>query len=68
MRRRNIMNRCETCSNRQICGKTNANGCNHYDISFTRSEVLDMLRKVDAKRKNLILRAIENVYKIKLAY
>jgi hypothetical protein len=62
------MNICRNCANNQICGKKNLGECEHYDVSFTRSEIFSMLKKADDKTRTLMLNAVEKVYKIKLAY
>jgi hypothetical protein len=62
------MNLCKNCSNNEICGNKHKHECEHYDISFTRSEVMAMLKGADEKKKVSILNAVEHVYKIKLAF
>lgn len=59
---------CNECCNRSFCGDKGMASCEHFDISYTRSEVFDMLTKADDISKKAILSAVENVYKIKLAY
>ena len=60
-----------SCADRirkHFCGDKKAVNCEHYDISYTRSEVFNMLNSADESTKKSILSAVENVYKIKLAY
>lgn len=59
---------CKDCCNRSFCGDKGLGNCEHFDISYTRSEVFDMLTNADDNSRRAILSAVENVYKIKLAY
>ena len=65
------MSSCKECLNREICAGKSVQNCEHYDVPFTRKEILGMLS--DAKTKNPsfipeILKAIRNSYRINLAY
>lgn len=62
---------CKDCINKEICGKSALNRCEHYDIVLSRREIIHMLS--DAKEKNPtfipnLLNAIKRTYKINLAY
>ena len=59
---------CGSCCNKHFCGNKQAAHCEHFDISYTRSEVFSMLKTADESNKKSILSAVENVYKIKLSY
>ena len=59
---------CKSCCNKHFCGDKQVAECQHHDISYTRSEVFNMLSSADASDKKNILSAVEDVYKIKLAY
>jgi len=61
-------NMCKDCSNREICGKKIVSSCEHFDVSFTRSEIYNMLETANTSERYSLLKAIEKEYKIKLAY
>lgn len=62
---------CKDCINIEICGKNNIENCDHYDVSLTRGEIMDMLGDVKINNPSFIptlLNAIKRTYKINLAY
>lgn len=61
------MNICDKCSNREICG-SNKGECEHFNVSYTRSEVIDMVESADNSKKHSLIDAIEHVYRIKMAF
>ncbi len=54
--------------NHEICGKSAQVECEHFDISFTRSEVVNMIKSADESRKQNLLHPIEQSYGFKLAF
>jgi hypothetical protein len=62
------MELCKNCSNKTICRKSGATECEHYDVAFTRSEIINMIISVDSNKRQSLLNAVENTYKIKMAF
>ena len=56
------------CANKAICGNKGASQCEHFDISYTRTEIIEMLDTASEQQKTTILDAIASVYRIKLAF
>jgi hypothetical protein len=65
------MNTCKDCINREICGRNKAVNCEHYDIPFTRGEVIGMLgdiRKGNPAVIPALLNAVKRTYRINVAF
>lgn len=62
------MESCKNCSNKSICKNAGSSTCEHYDVAFTRSEIIDLIMNTEAAGRKMILDAIENTYKIKMAF
>lgn len=68
MRKEVNMELCKNCSNKSICKKSGATKCEHYDVAFTRSEIINMILNVDSNGRKSLLDEIERTYKIKMAF
>jgi hypothetical protein len=65
------MKTCKDCLNREICGRSNAVNCGHYDVPLTRNEILNMIGNVRKENPSIIpalLNAVRRTYRINLAY
>lgn len=62
------MELCKNCSNASICTRSGASECEHYDVAFTRSEIINMIINVDSNKRKSLLDAVERTYKIKMAF
>jgi len=62
------MELCKNCSNTEICSKRGAKECDHYDVAFTRSEVISMLMNTEASKRQSLQNAVERAYKVKMAF
>ncbi|HEY1406485.1 MAG TPA: hypothetical protein VF857_07760 [Spirochaetota bacterium] len=62
------MELCKNCSNKSICSKKGATDCEHYDVAFTRSEIINMILNIDVTKRKSLLDAVERTYKIKMAF
>ncbi|MGL4369541.1 MAG: hypothetical protein ACRCUT_07705 [Spirochaetota bacterium] len=62
------MELCTKCSNKEICSKRGASECEHYDVAFTRSEVISLIMNTDASKRENLKNAIARTYKVKMAF
>lgn len=62
------MEMCKDCSNKTICVKKNNANCEHYDVAFTRSEIINMIMNTDESLRKKLLDAVANTYKLKMAF
>ena len=62
------METCKDCSNKAICVKQISAKCDHYDVAFTRSEIINMILNTDESLRAKLLDAVASTYKLKMAF
>jgi hypothetical protein len=62
------MTNCRSCSNRGICTLNESADCDHYDVAFTRSEIINIFMKTKASDRSKLQEAVTRAYKVKMAF